>query len=164
MIQKTAMNDIRIGYGYDFHKLIEGDSITLAGVEIKCKYEISAHSDGDIVLHALSDSIYGAIANGDIGVHFPSNDQNLDISSKHILAHACETLVTSGYYIGNIDITILLEEPRIQDIVPEMRKNISNLTSLNMEYISIKSSTSQGVGLIGNNQAIACYSSILIKK
>ena len=78
--------------------------------------------------------------------------------------HACETLDKTGYILGNIDITILLEEPRVQAIVPEMRKNISNLTSLNIDRISIKASTYQGVGLIGSNQAIACYCSILIKK
>lgn len=158
------MNDIRVGFGYDFHKLLKGESITLAAVKIKSSYTISAHSDGDIVLHALSDAIYGAIADGDIGVHFPSNNQNLKISSSKILMHACEKLHKFGYRLGNIDITIILEEPRIQDMVPEMRKNISTLTSLNIDRISIKSSTSQRVGLIGNNQAIACYSSILIKK
>ena len=158
------MNDIRIGFGYDFHKLINGKSISLAGVEIQSNYSVSAHSDGDIVFHALSDAIYGAIADGDIGTHFPSNDQNLNISSKKILSHACETLDKFGYSLGNIDITIVLEEPRLRNFIPQMRKNISTLTSLNIDRISIKSSTSQGVGLIGNNQAIACYSSILIKK
>jgi len=158
------MNDIRIGFGYDFHKLIKGKSIGLAGVEIQSNYSVSAHSDGDIVLHALSDAIYGAIADGDIGTHFPSDDQNLDISSKKILSHACEILNKSGYSLGNIDITIILEEPRLQNFIPQMRKNISTLTSLNIDRISIKSSTSQGIGLIGSNQAIACYSSILIKK
>ena len=158
------MNDIRIGFGYDFHKLIKGESIGLAGVEIQSNYSVCAHSDGDIVFHALSDAIYGAIANGDIGTHFPSNDQNLDISSKKILSHACEILDKFGYSLGNIDITIILEEPRVQNFIPQMRKNISTLTSLNIDRISVKSSTSQGIGPIGNNQAIACYSSILIKK
>lgn len=158
------MNDIRIGFGYDFHKLLKGEIITLATVEIKSNYTIDAHSDGDIVLHALSDAIYGAIADGDIGVHFPSNNHNLNISSKKILMHACEKLNKSGYVLGNIDITIILEEPRIQNSVIQMRKSISNLTSLDINRISVKSSTSQGVGLIGNNKAIACYSSVLIKK
>ena len=158
------MNDIRIGFGYDLHKLIKGKSITLAGVKIESNYSVSAHSDGDIVLHALSDAIYGAIADGDIGTHFPSNNQNLDISSKKILAHACNRLTKFGYSLGNIDITVVLEVPRLQKLILQMRENISSLTSLNIDRISIKSSTSQGVGLIGNNQAIACYSSILIKK
>ena len=158
------MNDIRIGFGYDLHKLIKGELITLAGVKIQSNYSVCAHSDGDIVLHALSDAIYGAIADGDIGTHFPSNDQNLDISSKIILEHACNTLNKLSYSLGNIDITIVLEEPRLQNFIPQMRKNISTLTSLNIGRISIKSSTSQGIGLIGNKQAIACYSSILIKK
>jgi len=158
------MNDIRIGFGYDFHKLINGKSMSLAGVEIQSNYSVSAHSDGDIVFHALSDAIYGAIADGDIGTHFPSDDQNLNISSKKILSHACEMLDKFGYSLGNIDITIILEEPRLQNFITQMRQNISTLTSLNIDRISIKSSTSQGIGPIGNNQAIACYSSILIKK
>ena len=158
------MNDIRIGFGYDFHKLIKGDSLKLAGVIIKSNYSVSAHSDGDIVLHALSDSIYGAIANGDIGTHFPSNDKNLNIRSSEILSHAHKMLQESQYQLNNVDITIVLEEPRIQDFILEMRKNISRLISLEIDRISIKSSTSQKIGLIGNNQAIACYSSILVKK
>ena len=158
------MNDIRIGFGYDFHKLIKGDSLKLADVKIKSNYTINAHSDGDIVLHALSDSIYGAIANGDIGVHFPSNKENLNIRSSEILSHAHKMLEVSDYYISNIDITIVLEEPRLQDFIMDMRKNISRLISLEIDRISIKSSTSQKIGIIGNNQAIACYSSILVKK
>ena len=158
------MNDIRIGFGYDFHKLIKGDSLKLAGVIIKSNYSVSAHSDGDIVLHALSDSIYGAIANGDIGTHFPSNDKNLNICSSEILSHAHKMLQESQYQLNNVDITIVLEEPRLQDFILEMRKNISRLISLEIDRISIKSSTSQKIGLIGNNQAIACYSSILVKK
>ncbi len=158
------MNDIRIGFGYDFHKLTKGDSLILADVKIKSKYTVDAHSDGDIVLHALSDSIYGAIARGDIGTHFPSNDKNLNIRSSEILSHAHKILEESHYCLSNVDITIVLEEPRIQDFILEMRKNISRLTSLEIDRISIKSSTSQKIGLIGNNQAIACYSSILVKK
>ena len=85
--KKIIMNDIRIGFGYDFHKLINGKSISLAGVEIQSNYSVSAHSDGDILLHALSDAIYGSIADGDIGTHFPSDDQNLDIDiKKNIIA------------------------------------------------------------------------------
>ena len=158
------MNDIRIGFGYDFHKLIKGDSLKLADVRIKSDYTVSAHSDGDIVLHALSDSIYGAIANGDIGTHFPSNDKNLNIHSGQILSHAYQMLEASDYRISNVDITIVLEKPRLQDFILEMRENISRLISLDIDRISIKSSTSQKIGLIGNNQAIACYSSILVKK
>ena len=115
------MNDIRIGFGYDFHKLIKGDSLKLANVRIKSDYTVSAHSDGDVVLHALSDSIYGAIANGDIGTHFPSNDKNLNIRSSEILSHAHKMLEASDYHISNVDITIVLEKPRLQDFIFVMR-------------------------------------------
>ena len=158
------MNDVRIGFGYDFHKLIDGNSITLADCVIECDYSVDAHSDGDVVLHALSDAIYGSIANGDIGVHFPSNNKNKDIKSTKILSHAYKLLCESDFKINNIDITLVLESPHIQNYIDQMRKNISNHLSTEINRVSIKSSTSQKIGLIGNNQAIACYVSILVKK
>ena len=156
------MNDIRIGFGYDFHKLIEGDSLKLADVRIKSDYTICAHSDGDIVLHALSDSIYGAIANGDIGTHFPSNKETINIQSVKILKHACELITQSNYMINNIDITIVIESPYLQDHIMDMRKSIANIMSIDISQISIKSSTSQKIGMIGEHKAVACYSTILI--
>ena len=153
---------MRIGFGYDFHKLTKGTSIKLAGVEISSDYNIVAHSDGDIVLHALADSIYGSLAKGDIGVHFPSNNKNKDIKSSKIIAHACSFLDDSGYKINNVDITIVIEEPYLQDKVDEMRTNLSSMINTDKNNISIKSSTSQKIGLIGNHQAAACYVSILI--
>ena len=156
------MNNIRIGYGYDIHKLSSGEYIMLGGVKINSDYSIVAHSDGDILLHALSDAIYGSLAKGDIGTHFPSNNQNRNISSLKIIQHACSLLEDSNYQINNTDITILLEKPFLQPFIDEMRQNLAKILSIDISKISIKSSTSQKIGLVGENKAIICYATILI--
>ena len=158
------MSNIRIGFGYDFHKLIDGEHMYLGGYKINANYSIDAHSDGDVVLHALADAIYGALASGDIGVHFPSNDSNKNIASSKIIKHAINLLSENMYSINNIDITIILEKPYLKDEIVKIRESLSNLISVDINQISIKSSTSQKIGLIGNNQAIACYVSILVEK
>ena len=156
------MKNIRIGYGYDMHKLTSGTYIILGGIKIDSDYSIIAHSDGDILLHTLSDAIYGSLAKGDIGTHFPSDKTNLNISSLEIIQHACGLLKDSNYEINNTDITILLENPFLQPFIDEMRQSLSKILSIDKSKISIKSSTSQKIGLVGENKAIICYSTILI--
>jgi len=156
------MSNTRIGFGYDMHKLINGNSILLAGVEIASKYSVEAHSDGDIVLHSLSDAIYGSIAEGDIGIHFPSNSKNININSKDILNHAYSLLRKRNYKINNIDITIVIESPRLQPKIIKMRESLSKLMDISIDQISIKSSTSQKIGLVGEHKAAICYSTIMI--
>lgn len=152
----------RVGFGYDMHKLEEGSYIMLGGIRIDSKHTVVAHSDGDIVLHSLSDAIYGSLAAGDIGTHFPSNKENINIHSVKILKHACELITQSNYMINNIDITIVIESPYLQDHIMDMRKSIANIMSIDISQISIKSSTSQKIGMIGEHKAVACYSTILI--
>ena len=152
----------RVGFGYDMHKLVEGSYIMLGGMRINSNYTVVAHSDGDIVLHSLSDAIYGSLAAGDIGTHFPSNKENINIQSVKILKHACELITQSNYMINNIDITIVIESPFLQDHIMDMRKSIANIISIDISQISIKSSTSQKIGMIGEHKAVACYSTILI--
>tara|TARA_B100000900_G_scaffold393443_1_gene389920 strand:- start:78 stop:557 length:480 start_codon:yes stop_codon:yes gene_type:complete len=156
------MKNIRIGYGYDMHKLTSGTDITLGGIKIDSDYSIVAHSDGDILLHTLSDAIYGSLASGDIGTHFPSNNKNQNISSLKIIQHACSLLEKSNYQINNMDITILLERPFLQPFITKMRQSLSKILSIDKSKISIKSSTSQKIGLVGENKAIICYATILI--
>ena len=158
------MNDFKIGFGFDFHKLIKGNTIRLAGINIQSDYSVDAHSDGDIVFHALSDAIYGALAQGDIGTHFPSNNDNKNIDSKQIINHALLLLQSHNYSINNIDITIVLEKPHLQTKINEMRLNLAKILDCETSLIGIKSSTYQKTGIIGNNQGIACYVNILIKK
>ena len=152
----------RVGFGYDMHKLEEGSYIMLGGIRIDSNHTVVAHSDGDIVLHSLSDAIYGSLAAGDIGRHFPSNKENINIQSVKILEHACELITQSKYMINNIDITIVIESPYLQDHIMDMRKSIANIMSIDISQISIKSSTSQKIGMIGEHKAVACYSTILI--
>ena len=152
----------RVGFGYDMHKLEEGSYIILGGIRIDSNHTVVAHSDGDIVLHSLSDAIYGSLAAGDIGTHFPSNKENINIQSVKILKHACELITQSNYMINNIDITIVIESPYLQDHIIDMRKSIANIMSIDISQISIKSSTSQKIGMIGEHKAVACYSTILI--
>jgi 2-C-methyl-D-erythritol 2,4-cyclodiphosphate synthase len=156
------MSNTRIGFGYDIHKLHNGTSILLAGVEIESNFSVEAHSDGDIVLHSLADAIYGSIAEGDIGVHFPSDLKNLNINSKKILNHAYGLLKKRKYKINNIDITIVIESPRLQPEIIKMRQSLSALLDISINQISIKPSTSQKIGLIGEHKAVTCYSTILI--
>ena len=114
------------------------------------------------MLHTLSDAIYGSLAKGDIGTHFPSDKKNLNISSLEIIQHACGLLKDSNYEINNTDITILLENPFLQPFIDEMRQSLSKILSIDKSKISIKSSTSQKIGLVGENKAIICYATILI--
>ena len=156
------MINTRIGHGYDMHQLQKGTHIILGGIQIDSDYSVVAHSDGDIVFHSLSDAIYGSLAAGDIGIHFPSNEENINIQSVKILKHACELITQSNYVINNIDITIVIESPYLQDHIMDMRKSIANIMSIDISQISIKSSTSQKIGMIGEHRAVACYSTILI--
>ncbi len=156
------MKNLRIGFGYDMHKLSKGTHLILGGIKINSDYSVIAHSDGDILLHTLSDAIYGSLAKGDIGTHFPSNDQNQNISSLKIIHHADGMLKESNYKINNIDITILLEKPFLQPFITDMRDNLSKILSIDLSQISIKSSTSQKIGLVGENKAVICYATILI--
>ena len=152
----------RIGHGYDMHQLEKGTHIILGGIQIDSNYSVVAHSDGDIILHSLSDAIYGSLADGDIGTHFPSNEENKNIKSPKILNHACMLIKKANYVVNNIDITIVIESPYLQPYILDMRKSIANIMSIDNTQISIKSSTSQKIGVIGEYKAVACYSTILI--
>tara|TARA_Y100000389_G_scaffold199727_1_gene238662 strand:- start:701 stop:1183 length:483 start_codon:yes stop_codon:yes gene_type:complete len=156
------MSNIRIGHGYDIHQLKEGTHILLGGIRIDSNYSVEAHSDGDIIIHSLSDAIYGSLAEGDIGTHFPSNEANRNIKSIKILNHACALIKRANYVVNNIDITVVIESPYLQPYILDMRQSIASIMSIDISQISIKSSTSQKIGIIGENKAVACYSTILI--
>lgn len=144
------------------HQLQRGTHILLGGILINSNYSVVAHSDGDIVLHSLSDAIYGSLAKGDIGTHFPSNEENKDIKSTKILNHATTLIKKANYVINNIDITIVIEAPYLQPYILDIRRNVANILSIDITQISIKSSTSQKIGIIGEHKAVACYTTILI--
>ena len=153
----------KIGLGIDIHELIPGSSIKLAGVDIPAVRKIKAHSDGDIIYHSLSDGILGALSKGDIGMYFPDNDQrNKDLDSSAILLHVYSLMSTEKYSINNIDITIVLEKPKINNYKDQMRKNISLLVNCDMNVINIKATTSEQLGFVGKGEGIMCHSIVSI--
>jgi len=150
---------MRVGLGIDTHQLIPGKSIRLGGVDIPSKKTIKAHSDGDIIYHACADSIYGAAGLGDIGEHFPDDDsKNKGLDSENIIVHSIQSILKLGFRINNLDITILLESPKISQYKQDMRKNLAKLLLVDVSSVNIKASTSESLGFIGRGEGIACYS------
>ncbi|MBJ41435.1 MAG: 2-C-methyl-D-erythritol 2,4-cyclodiphosphate synthase [Gammaproteobacteria bacterium] len=150
---------MRVGLGIDTHQLIPGKSIRLGGVDIPSKKTIKAHSDGDIIYHACADSIYGAAGLGDIGEHFPDDDsKNKGLDSENIIVHSIQSILKLGFRINNLDITILLESPKISQYKQDMRKNLAKLLLVDVSSVNIKASTSESLGFIGRGEGITCYS------
>ena len=155
---------MRIGQGYDAHKIIPGKSLTLGGIEIDCDYSIEAHSDGDIIIHALIDSLLGAAAYGDLGAYFPSEDESLkNISSVSMLLTVMEKLKRDNFSIVNIDITYVGEVPKIIPHRDMIRKNLSDILEIDINKISCKATTTDGLGFEGNLEGISCHCICLIE-
>ncbi len=152
---------LRIGNGYDIHKLTTGTFLKLGGLKIPCKYSFEAHSDGDVIIHSLIDALLGAVAKQDIGYHFPPSDPKYkDINSELLLK---ETLKIIGKIeINNIDITIILEEPKLKNYIKDIRHNIAKLLNINISQVSIKAKTNEGCDSIGNKKAVASYCTLLL--
>ncbi|MDA3811382.1 MAG: 2-C-methyl-D-erythritol 2,4-cyclodiphosphate synthase [Spirochaetaceae bacterium] len=154
---------MRIGFGYDLHKLSTGRKLMLGGVHIPCEWGEEAHSDGDVLLHAIIDSLFGAIAEGDIGSHFPPSDpQWKDISSLVLLKKTYEIVQNKGYIIENIDCTVVLEKPKILPFIDSIKKTIAENLNLSMDQISVKGKTKEKVDAVGEGRAIESYASILL--
>ena len=156
---------MRIGLGIDTHQLIKGDLIRLCGVDIPSNVSIKAHSDGDIVYHAIADSILGAIGAGDIGEIFPDTDMNnKNLDSRIIVETAVSKALSNGYILNNLDVTLLLESPKISAYKEQMCENLINIFNklcpknlINHSMINIKASTSESLGFIGSGQGVTCY-------
>ena len=156
---------VKTGIGYDVHSLKKGESLLLGGVKISSSIGVIAHSDGDVLLHAMVDALLGAAALGDLGKYFPSSDaQWKEKSSLFFLRYAAELLFKKGYNIDHIDSTIVLERPKISDKISEMIANISNAIKLEKSSISIKSTTTDGLGFIGKNKGIGVLAVATISK
>ena len=156
---------VKTGIGYDVHSLKKGESLLLGGVTISSSIGVIAHSDGDVLLHAMVDALLGAAALGDLGKYFPSSDaQWKEKSSLFFLRYAAELLFKKGYNIDHIDSTIVLERPKISDKISEMIANISNAINLEKSSISIKSTTTDGLGFIGKNKGIGVLAVATISK
>ncbi len=156
---------IRIGNGFDVHKLQEGTTIKLCGLNIPHTKKLLGHSDADVALHALTDSIFGALCKGDIGVHFPPTDEQWKgAESKIFLQKALLLMDELRYSISNLDITIVCEAPKIKDHSLAMRTNIANICKIELDQVSVKGTTSERLGFTGRQEGIAAIATILLEK
>lgn len=156
---------IRIGQGLDVHAFCEGDFVTLAGVKIPHTHGLKAHSDGDVVLHALSDALLGALALGDIGQHFPDTDAQYAGADSRILLKNCYDLITQkGYELVNADITVACERPKLAKHSMAMRQNIAEDLRTQVENISVKATTTEKLGFTGRSEGILASAVVLLTK
>lgn len=157
--------NIRVGQGIDFHRLETGLNLWLGGIEIPSEKGCVAHSDGDVLLHAICDALLGAAGLDDIGHHFPDSDAEYKgINSKILLKRTKLLISEKGYKIVNIDGTICLEKPKISLYIPEMKEVISNITEVSPEDISIKATTTEKLGFIGRKEGLAAFAVVLLEK
>lgn len=156
---------MRIGFGYDVHRLVEGRKLILGGVDVPHDKGLLGHSDADVLLHAIIDALIGAAALGDIGRHFPPSDNRYkDISSIELLKRTKELLDEKGFTIGNIDSTIVCESPRLGVHIPGMVKNIAAILGCSETQVNVKAKTEEGLGFTGTGQGISAYSTALIEE
>lgn len=155
----------RIGHGFDAHRIETGEGVSLGGVFIACDWRIIAHSDGDVLIHALCDALLGAIAAGDIGELFPDNDpQFKGIDSKRLLAVVMERVRAAGYAPVNADLTLIAEVPRVGKHVPAMREALGAVMGLGSEAINVKATTNEAMGHIGRKEGIAAHAVVLLAR
>mgnify|MGYP000187781915 CR=1 FL=1 len=156
---------MRIGMGYDVHKLVENRDLILGGVKIPYELGLLGHSDADVLLHAIMDSLLGASALGDIGKHFPDTDPKYKgISSIELLKHVGNLLNEHNYKIGNIDATIIAQKPKMAPHIPTMRENIASSLNISIDQINVKATTEEGLGFTGEGLGISSQSICLIEK
>ena len=156
---------MRIGHGYDAHKIKSGNGMILGGVDIKCDYSIEAHSDGDIIVHSLIDALLGAAAYGDLGTFFPSDDDNFkDISSLSLLSTVLDKLSHDSYKINNVDITYVGQVPKLLPYRQAIRKNLSDALQIEIEKISCKATTTDELRFEGKLEGISCHCMVLIDR
>lgn len=154
---------IRIGHGYDVHKLVENRKLILGGVEIPYKYGLLGHSDADVLVHSIMDAILGAMGEGDIGRLFPDTDDKYkDIDSLILLERVISIMENEKYSIGNIDCTIIAQKPKLSTFVTQMSQNIARVCKINEENINIKATTEEGLGFTGTGEGIAVHSVCLL--
>ena len=154
---------IRIGTGFDVHAFCAGDFITLGGIQIPFAQAFAAHSDGDVLIHALVDALLGALALGDIGQHFPPGDNRWkNCDSSVFLKHALDLITEQGYRVNNIDCTIICEQPKMQPHILAMREKLAAVMNLKMNQISIKATTTEKLGFCGRGEGVAVQCSCLL--
>lgn len=156
---------MRIGHGYDVHRLVEGRALILGGVTIDYARGLLGHSDADVLLHAVTDALLGAVALGDIGTHFPDSDpQWKGADSLELLRSAVNLLHMHGFTVGNVDATVLAQAPKLAPYILQMRRNIADACGVEPERISVKATTEEGLGFTGAGQGIAAHAVALIEE
>ena len=157
--------NFRIGYGYDVHRLAEGETLWLGGVLVPhCKGTV-AHSDGDVLIHALCDAMLGAAKLGDIGRHFPDTSSDFkNIDSKILLAKTNELIALKQYQVGNLDVTVAAQMPKLKPFIPEMEETIAGILGINVDAVSIKATTTEQLGFEGREEGISVHAVVLLEK
>lgn len=156
---------MRIGHGYDVHKLVDNRKLVLGGVEIPFQKGLLGHSDADVLLHAVSDALLGAVALGDIGKHFPDTDPRYKgADSLELLRSVVQLVKDSGYRVENVDATVLAQRPKLAEYIPGMRANIADALGVGIDRISVKATTEEGLGFTGEGMGIAAHAVCLVEK
>ncbi|MFM8444770.1 MAG: 2-C-methyl-D-erythritol 2,4-cyclodiphosphate synthase [Methylococcus sp.] len=156
---------LRIGQGYDAHRFTEGGQLMLGGVPVEFEKSLAAHSDGDVALHALCDALLGAAAMGDIGRHFPDTDPNFKgIDSRILVRNICAKLTAQGYSVGNVDVTIVAQRPKLLPYIDRMRATIATDLQIEIDAVNVKATTTEGMGFEGRGEGISAYAVALLNK
>ncbi len=157
--------NIRVGFGYDVHKLVEGRDLWLGGIKIDHSVGLLGHSDADVLIHAICDALLGAANMRDIGYHFPDTaDETLNIDSKILLRKTIDLIAGKGYVLGNVDATICAERPKINPHIPAMKECMAEIMNTDPDNISIKATTSEKMGFVGREEGMAAYATVLIER
>lgn len=156
---------IKVGFGYDVHRLVEGRALFLGGIKVEHSLGLLGHSDADVLIHAVCDALLGAASLRDIGYHFPDNSNEFkNIDSKILLKKTVQLLAENGFVVGNIDCTICAERPKLKDYIEPMRECLAQLLNVDITDVSIKATTTEKLGFVGHEEGIAAYAVALIEK
>lgn len=156
---------MRIGHGYDVHRLVEGRDLILGGVKIPCEKGLLGHSDADVLLHAVSDALLGAAGLGDIGRHFPDTDpQYKGADSLMLLREVYRKISEKGYRVGNIDVTMIAQRPKLKDYIPQMQANIAAAVGTAPDRVNVKATTEEKLGFTGTGEGMSCHAVCLLEE
>ena len=155
---------MRIGHGYDVHRLVEGRPLILGGVKIPCEKGLLGHSDADVLYHAVMDALLGAAALGDIGRHFPDTDPAYKgADSGKLLGAVRDKIDAAGYKVGNIDVTMIAQKPKLKDFIPTMAANIAEILKISVDQVNVKATTEEHLGFTGDGSGMSCHAVCLLE-
>ena len=156
---------MRIGHGYDVHRLVEGRKLILGGVEIPYTKGLLGHSDADVLLHAVADALLGAASLGDIGKHFPDTDPRYKgADSRVLLRHVVKLIQEKGYQVGNVDVTVIAQAPKLSPHIPHMRENLARDLEVELDAVNVKATTEERLGFTGSGEGMACHAVCLLER